>query len=380
MDTTAGHPLPVVAVAGAARDRGTQYGAQARAAVRRTRDAYEAVFAHYALWDWERVRDESMAFVDPITAFHPASVEEMRGIADGSGLTFPDVLAMNLRTEILFAAKVRTAGATIPPVLECTSFSGLDARGRRLIGQNWDWLTFAADTVVILESTPDTGPRWMTVVEAGLLAKFGMNSCGLAFTTNALASSADTGAPGVPYHVMLRALLDCRTPTDAATLLQSAHRSSSANYMFASGDGLAVDAETSPGGFERITWELPDDTGILLHANHFSVSPARDGGLADVGIKLMADSLFRLQRIRHLTRSTPAAGVEDWKRIMGDHAGHPSGLCCHPDPHADAADRWLTASGVVFEPAALRAHVCAGNPCEARWTVRDYAQEWAGAS
>ena len=39
--------------------------------------------------------------------------------------------------------------------------------------------TFSADTVVLLESTPDDGPSFMTVVEAGLLAKFGMNSAGL---------------------------------------------------------------------------------------------------------------------------------------------------------------------------------------------------------
>jgi isopenicillin-N N-acyltransferase-like protein len=370
------HDLPIVSVAGDAHQRGAQYGEQAAPRVHRTREAYASVYAHFAGWDWDRVRDEAERFVEPIGSFHPASIEEMAGIADGAGLDFLDVLAMNLRTEILFAAKVRAAGATLPPI-ECTSFAARDDNGAQLAGQTWDWLTFSSDTIVLLESTPHDGPLWMTVVEAGLLAKFGMNSCGLAVATNALVSSSDTGEPGVPYHVMLRALLDCRNPTEAATLLQSVHRSSSANYLIATADGLAVDAETQPGGFDAIAWDVPDDDGLLLHANHFSVGGSRSRDTTDVGVKLMADSLFRLQRVRRLAREAPRGRVEDWKQILADHAGHPLGICCHPDPAAAPYDQWMTAAGVIFEPHRRRAHISVGNPCERRWIVRDYAKAWA---
>ncbi len=367
--------LPIITVSGNARERGIQYGRQAADRVRQTRDAYAGVYAHFAKWDWDRVRAEAQPFIEPIRRFHSASIEEMTGIAEGAGLTFDDVLAMNLRTEILFAAKVRAAGAELPSVLECTSFAARTAWGEQLVGQNWDWLTFSADTVVLVEATPDEGPAFMTVVEAGLLAKFGMNSAGLALATNALVTTADAGEPGVPYHVMLRALLDCTTPTEAATVLQSVHRSSSANYLIASGEGLVVDAETRPGGYADIAWDVPDDDGLLLHANHFSVAPA--GTVKDVGAMLMADSLFRLQRVRRLARETPGAGVEDWKRILSDHAGNPAGICCHPDPGTHALDQWTTASGAIFEPALRRAHISVGNPCDGHWLMRDYAGEWA---
>jgi len=370
------HDLPIVTVAGDARLRGEQYGAQAASRVHRTREAYAGVYAHFAGWDWDRVRAEAEHFVDPIRAFHPASIEEMTGIADGAALDFIDVLAMNLRTEILFAAKVRNAGAVLPP-LECTSFAARDGDGAQLSGQTWDWLTFSNETIVLLESRPDDGPAWMTVVEAGLLAKLGMNSCGLTVATNALVSSSDAGEPGVPYHVMLRALLDCRNATEAATVLQSVHRSSSANYLIASADGLAVDAEARPGGFEAIAWDVPDDDGLLLHANHFSVGGSGGRGGTDLGLKLMADSLFRLQRVRRLAREKPAGGVWCWKQILADHADHPFGICCHPDPTAEPYDQWITAAGVIFEPVRRRAHISVGNPCQDRWIVRDYAEVWA---
>ncbi len=81
--------LPVVTVAGDAHQRGAQYGDQVTSRVHRTRDAYADVYAHFAAWDWDRVCDEAKAFVEPIERFHPTSLAEMRGIAEGSGLHSP---------------------------------------------------------------------------------------------------------------------------------------------------------------------------------------------------------------------------------------------------------------------------------------------------
>src|SRR6266446_10660130 len=71
------------------------------------------------------------------------------------------------------------------------------------------WLLHAAQTLVVLEARPDDGPDFVTVVEAGLLAKAGLNAAGLGLVTNALVTDADVGEPGLPYHVLLRAILDC---------------------------------------------------------------------------------------------------------------------------------------------------------------------------
>lgn len=365
--------VPVIRVHGSARERGRQYGEQARERIHRSRREYDAVYTHFATWDWDRVRAEAKAFIAPITAFDARYVDEMHGIAEGSGLDFLDILAMNLRTEILFAAKARSANATLPPIAECTSFSAVTDRGQRIVGQNWDWLTFSSDTIVMIEATPDEGPSWMTIVEAGLLAKFGMNSAGLALATNALVSAADTGKPGVPYHVMLRALLDCTSATDAAIVLQRADRASSANYLFATADGLAVDAETRPGGFDMITWTDPDDAGTLLHANHFSQGPRAATGVIDVGLKVMPDSIFRLQRARTIAAINRAeSDLDAWKTLLSDHAGYPDSICTHPNDQTHPMDQWKTVVGIVFEPDALRAHISIGTPCTAVWQVRDY--------
>ena len=98
-----------VRVEGTSYQRGRQYGTAARARVRLSVQAYQQAFAHFAGWDWPTVRREAARFEAPIGKFRPAYLEEMRGIADGAGLDLTDVLAINVRTEVMYSAKARNA-------------------------------------------------------------------------------------------------------------------------------------------------------------------------------------------------------------------------------------------------------------------------------
>jgi isopenicillin-N N-acyltransferase-like protein len=49
----------------------------------------------------------------------------------------------------------------------------------------------------VLEVEQETGPNFVSVVEAGV-AKTGMNSSGLGVTTNAHVTDEDRGAPDIP--------------------------------------------------------------------------------------------------------------------------------------------------------------------------------------
>ena len=142
--------FPQVRVSGNAHERGRQYGEQCAPRVRRSVEAYAVVFEHYAGWDWERVRVEAARYAEHIEAFGPSYAEEIRGIADGAGLTFEDVLAINVRTEVMYAAKARNAAMLLPRTLECTAFAAVPDDDRAvLVGQNWDWKTHAFDTAVV---------------------------------------------------------------------------------------------------------------------------------------------------------------------------------------------------------------------------------------
>jgi isopenicillin-N N-acyltransferase-like protein len=364
--------IPSVRVEGGPRERGRQYGEGARERVRRSIEAYEGVFAHYAGWDWATVTERALRYVEPVEAAWPAYVEEMRGIAAGAGVPFADVMAINTRTEVMFAARAAAAGGNGHTPAECTAFAALPEAtvdGTTLIGQNWDWLLHSADTVVVLEARQDGAPDFVTVVEAGLLAKTGMSSSGIGLCTNSLCCGADRGEPGVPYHVVLRAILDAETISDALIAMQRGVRSSSANYLVAHTDGLAVDVEAVPGDHSRLGLRFPE-AGVLLHSNHFlgDIGDARE-----LSPWVFPDSPFRLDRLQRLVRDAPAFSVELAERVLADHANYPSAICCHPDARQHVAERGMTVASVVMELDTRVMHLASGPPCSTPYVRLDYA-------
>lgn len=375
--------FPHIRVAGGPVERGRMYGEQAKERVLRSVAAYAEVFEHYACWDWATVRREAARFEAPIAGFRPDYLAEMRGIAEGAGIDLIDVLAINVRTEIMFAAQARNAvgGQPAPGRLpgECSAFAVASPPGRpgpTLIGQNWDWLPHASDTVVILEARQDDGPDFVTVVEAGLLAKTGMNSAGLGVVTNALVTADDTGAPGLPYHLMLRAILDSATVSGALAALQEGFRSSSANYLITHESGVAVDVEAAPGNFSRLYFIFPDPaTGVLLHTNHF-VADRFDR--LDVSVWAMPSSPVRLQRLLAGVGAMPSPSLDAFQTLLVDHADYPASICCHPDPGAQPLDQAKTVTSVLMDLNARRIWLSDGNPCSTAYRQLDYSGFLAG--
>ena len=90
----------------------------------------------------------------------PQYLEEMRGIAEGAGVAFADILAINTRTEVMFAAKAAHAGTAraAARVQRVRRAAEASADGRTLMGQNWDWLLHSADTCVLLEARQEGAP------------------------------------------------------------------------------------------------------------------------------------------------------------------------------------------------------------------------------
>lgn len=377
--------FPLVKVAGGPRERGFAYGQQARDRIGASISAYEGVFRAYAGWDWDQVRREAARFEAPISSFDERYVEEMRGIAEGAGVHLEDVLSINVRTEVMYAAKARAAEAASNSGIGrqqggCSAFAVLPeatSDGHTLIGQNWDWLLHCFDTVVVLEAEQDEGPNFVSVVEAGLLAKTGINSSGLGVVTNALVTEDDRGEPGVPYHVVLRAFMDCENLSDALAAAQRGARSSSANYLLAHEDGVAVDLETTPGDFSRIFLEFPDE-GVLLHTNHFR-SPSFDR--RDVSLWVMPDSPIRLERLRsEVGRAQPKVSLDTFRAALGDHANYPSAICCHPDARMDLYDRGATVASVLMDLDAKRIWLADGHPCSVPYRELDVGDLLAKAS
>ena len=129
--------FPIIEVSGPALQRGIQYGRQARERIEKARVFYAGMFLHNAGLDWEKAKNCARLFEPSIQSYCPELIEEMRGIAQGAGCSYEDILAINCRSEILFA---------LPD--GCTCFGALPEQSENhqtLLGQNWDWLAGSRD-------------------------------------------------------------------------------------------------------------------------------------------------------------------------------------------------------------------------------------------
>ncbi|WP_433223207.1 C45 family autoproteolytic acyltransferase/hydrolase [Dactylosporangium sp. CS-047395] len=353
----------IVTVSGDPEERGYRYGLAARTRIEHALQTYAGVFRHYAGWDWATVRRHGSRFAAPIADFSPASAREIRGIARGAGVEEADILALNTRSEIMFAApgRARAVAST-----ECTSFALTPERTTSrtpLMGQNWDWIEGARTTALVLRVLRDDGPDFVTVVEAGMLAKVGLNSSGVGLCTNTLISDGDEGRFGVPYHVLLRSVLDSDSGAEAVRRIQSASRANSANYLIADTTGFCADLETGPG--DGPCGVIAPEGGAVTHANHFLVD-----GLTGVD-KYLERKAHTRNRLHHLTervRARDTHTVASLQAALADHADAPFSVCQHPDAAQPDAERTCTIAGIVLDLADRSMVYAAGSPCESAWS------------
>jgi isopenicillin-N N-acyltransferase-like protein len=346
---------PVLRVRGSPRQRGVAYGEAFQARIRKSFAAYRAAFEAYNL-PWKHSMRIAERWRPSVADCAPEAFEEITGIAEGANVEPLAILALNLRTEILASIdqSVRTG--------ECTAFAVLpyaSANNHVLLAENWDWMVHSRDTVVVLEVERDDAPAFTTFVEAGLVAKIGLNSAGIGIATNALRGPRDPIEGGVPYHIVLRMLFDASTKQGALQLLQSLPHASSANFLVASADGTAVDVEVEAGDAAG-TRVAPICNGVMTHTNHFLTGRQQR---VDLGLTKYPSTVSRLETAQTLINHLAPITLEMLRDALANHSGYPLSICAHPDMTAPSAERGLTAASLIMDLNDAQVLLADGNPC-----------------
>src|SRR5207253_382840 len=126
--------------------------------------------------------------------------------------------------------------------------------------QNWDWLPGCTDMVVVVASRPCLGQCFLTVAEAGIVARSGLNAVGIGVVGNSLGSDHDVyGGKGIPAPLIRRRILGTEQLGRAVGHVIRAKRGHSLNYLLADAEGEAIDLETTP----KEVFTLAADAGIL---------------------------------------------------------------------------------------------------------------------
>jgi hypothetical protein len=340
--------LHVMEVAGPPRERGRQHGEGLREAVRDLDGRWRAAIAAGTGLAADRFAERFLAetdFVPAIERWTPGLLEEVRGIAEGAGLPYPTLLAIQLMDEEWWYAQ---ALAGHP---HCSGL-GRVAEGQALIAQNMDlpsWMD-GAQAVLRIRGVGDE-PDAIVLTVAGMVGLCGVNAAGLGVCVNTL-SQLPHCRDGLPVAFVARSLLARRRLPEAESFLRTVRHASGQNYMVATPEGL-IDLECSADGAVPAG---PDGAspGAVWHTNH----PLAGRGSPGRG---EANSRRRLAALGR--RLAGAAGPWDAalaRSVLADRsdAGHPISR------RLEAGSGFFTFASVIWqltgEPGA---EIAPGPPC-----------------
>jgi isopenicillin-N N-acyltransferase-like protein len=344
--------FPLIEVSGEAFERGRQHGERTADLIQFNLEGYRQLFKHDPGLDWSAVLEQVRQYLRPIEAYAPRLLEEMRGIAEGAGVSLDEILALNCRTEIL-------SMRAISPLDECTALfiaPEATANGHTFVAQNWDWSNVLRGGAVLLRIEQPGRPTVLTLTEAGMVGKIGLNSAGVGVCTNFLRH--DHRRIGVPFHIILREALDAPRLGLAVAAVYRGVRADSGNYLLAHADGEAIDLEATPSdvGF------LHPREGLLVHTNHFLTPRLQTG---DKGIVESDHTLLRYGRAVHLLRAQAGQiTIEMLKGVFRDHFNYPKSICRHPDLTQPEIERSATLASMIVDLTTGEMYVTAGEPCE----------------
>src|SRR3989454_5644680 len=191
--------LPTIEISGDRPELGRQHGEAARSQIRESIGYYRESFKRITGLEWAEIRRNAPRWVPPIESYLPGIGDEIRGIGEGAGVAFEEVLALNARGELSthnpFADEAEegcSSYALIPPAA---------GDGHVYCGQNWDWRCETAGTVILLRISSPGKPTIIMQTEAGQVGRHGANSAGNAPNANGLGTRRGQGIGGSqPHH------------------------------------------------------------------------------------------------------------------------------------------------------------------------------------
>lgn len=278
----------------------------------------------------------------------PNVIEEIEGIADGAGIHFDAIWAINIKSEL---------GAVQKDPPGCSSIFVRDDR-RMWLFHNEDGHTAYKDMMFTIKVTPPSGVSYISMVYPGTITGNGpsLNSRGIVQTTNYIGSTKSE--IGLPRYVIGRAILEAKDLKEAIQIAASQPRTYPYHHHLASFfDKKYASVETIPGASE-----VRYPKGIYFHTNHLLFEKTRDYKFENQTYK-KSSSLSRYSVIENKLNQmdTGSLQTDSMLSILSSHDRKPYSPCRHPS--GDVLGQTLGTA--FFDINEGRFYLYRGNPCEA---------------
>ncbi len=356
--------IPVLELKGEPYDRGRQHGEALRSGIQEML-SWEAEANVPLLGSRKsRMQEYTNKFIPYIEQYAADLLDEMKGIAEGAGVTLGDIVQLNSSLELTDDSLPVNFAKHYPA---CTSFavrSNIAADGRTYLCQTYDMPAYYQRHLVLLKIPTAEGGEALVQSFAGVVGCSGVNSHGLALVINNL--FPDDTQPGVPHWVVARKVLDQPRLADAIGTIVGMTRASGFNYTLGtSKDIVGVETSATQADF------LYARDGYLFHANHYLTERLKPRDMLHMhafGDPTWAATYGRCLRMGRLLGD--AAGkdkiaYEQLWEMMCNHEDFPFSICFHGYEAKTEIDQTGGASvcSLVLKPETGEMHITNGNPC-----------------
>jgi isopenicillin-N N-acyltransferase like protein len=325
-------------LSGAPYERGLQHGRVFPKLIRSCHEAY----CTFEGTDPKRVRAIVRQTEARLKRDSPASLEEIRGIADGAAMNYEQLLELNLVESIWN----QTTGW-------CSVVCLLRTADGPLVGQTGDQGAGYERFNLLQRVEPDQGFKFLCNTTVGTLWRStGLNEAGLAWAGSGLKPKAEAcGEEGLPLDILRGLPLQyCATVDEALAMVTGFDvQGQGANLLLADAAGKVLIIEKSPG---RQAVREPEG-GVIFATNH-----ALNPSISELLVRddqFQANSQARYEKLSRVAPGTPRT-VEAMQALLQDHK-EPGPICQH-----GGADLY-TVTAYVMAPREQKLWLTQGPPC-----------------
>lgn len=353
--------FPCIQARGSYRELGRAVGEGAREQIAAAMEFYETHFRVMSGLEFAEAERQAQQYAPFVRRYLPQYLEELEGMAEGSGQPLGKLLVPNCAEEFTCPVDDGPAAQEDPPGAGhfCTAVAAMTG-ARHLVGHNMDWYVVDVDKNVLFDLTTPDGTRIVTIAGVPYLPILGMNSHGIAYVGNSV--YCNDGRPGVPNVFVRRWALEARSLEEAAARAAMPVRARGSNHLIGDRAGRIWDLETSAHGAV-----LTEHEGFAAHTNHY-VAPAMSVYEGSHSLESRARLAFAEAALAGglAAGEDPRALVD---AVLRSHHGAPDCVCGHPDDAQPPGEQVMTVASMVCDLDAMELHACAGPPCENPYTV-----------
>ena len=352
-----GASFPCIEVVGTHHEVGRQIGEAAADLVARGLAYYESSYPVLAGMTFAAAVDRARPYLAPAQAWAPQLVDQLRGLAEGAGVPFEYLFAVNCTEEFTSDP----AGTSVRGE-HCTSFAFVHG-GRTYAGHNEDWYPGDIETLVLRRVTLAGGLRYIAMCPAAALPMTAMNSRGIVSTATTLYSHEE--GVGVPNQFVLAALHESHTLEEARARIEEAPRARASSHLLCDKRGRIWGLETTAGRAAFL-----DGGRCFAHTNHYlspELSPDDASDSEGTRTRLARAKELLDEGLASASRGGAkgaAQAVALAQSVLTDHANAPLSICGHWDDDDPDLDQSVTTASMVWDVSERAVHVALGQPCE----------------